>query len=210
MTESAETSALKAPPDKDSASSPMRRSVDVVKRCLADAPKTLALLGVCGIIAQLIGGLLFIVYFWSIRFMPDVDLYTSLTLLIVAALAGTFLVLVIGFALINPGVIFSSFVKIEADNRVRQGLQAFTSKQIVFSALYWFILPFFICSGVVVGVVFYGVQNSLIWWLSGLLVIGCSGVVRGVKRDIKDALTFSGCLFYSLFFSVVTVVCYLY
>jgi HEAT repeat protein len=50
-----------------------------------------------------VGGLIFLIYFASIGFMPEVDLQTSIALLVVSALTGGFLLIALGFYLLAPG-----------------------------------------------------------------------------------------------------------
>lgn len=63
--------------------------------------------------------------------MPDMDLQTSLTLLIAAALTGGFLIIWLAFSLVYPGLVFGLSVK---DDK-------FTVKQLVLTQLIWFVLP---------------------------------------------------------------------
>jgi hypothetical protein len=71
--------------------------------------------------------------------MPDMDLQTSLTLLIAAALTGGFLIIWLAFFLVYPGLVFGLWVK---DDK-------FTVKQLVLARLIWFVLPMAVFSGLV-------------------------------------------------------------
>jgi hypothetical protein len=102
-----------------------RRYVDGARGCLAVAPNLLALLGVFGIIAQFFGGLIFFVYFLSVGFMPDMDLQTSF--LIVAALTGSFVIVVLAFSLVGPGFLF--------------GLHLQDEKFSIWDIVLWFVFP---------------------------------------------------------------------
>ena len=53
-----------------------------------------------------LGGLVFLTYFWSINFIPEMDLQASITFLIVAALTGTILIVFIVVPLLYPGIYF--------------------------------------------------------------------------------------------------------
>lgn len=56
------------------------------------------------------GGLIFLVYFYSIDFLPEFDLQTSLTLLASAALTGGFILLVLGVYLLAPALVWRGVV----------------------------------------------------------------------------------------------------
>ena len=72
----------------------IRASLDV-------APKTMA--GLLSI-SLLVGGLLFLIYFWSVGFMPEMDVQASLTILIAAAITGAFVLFYIVLFLLLPGL----------------------------------------------------------------------------------------------------------
>jgi hypothetical protein len=59
----------------------------------------------------LFGGLIFLLYFVSVRYLPDLNLKDSAFLLAVAAVTGFFFVGVMSTGLIFPGVIWSSLVE---------------------------------------------------------------------------------------------------
>jgi hypothetical protein len=56
-----------------------------------------------GSVSLVVGGIFFLVYFWSIGFMPEMDAKALVTLLAVSFLTGSFLLLTLGFYLLAPG-----------------------------------------------------------------------------------------------------------
>jgi len=57
-------------------------------------------------LSLLVGGLIFVVYFGSIGFMPETDVPASVTLLTVSAITGAFLLIVTSFILVAPSYIW--------------------------------------------------------------------------------------------------------
>jgi hypothetical protein len=56
-----------------------------------------------GSVSLVVGGIYFLIYFWSIGFMPEMDAKALVTLLAVSFLTGSFLLLWLGFYLLAPG-----------------------------------------------------------------------------------------------------------
>jgi hypothetical protein len=158
----------------------LRPYIDRVKAWRDAGPKTLAFLGVFGIIAQFLGWLIFIVYFWSIGFMPDMDLQTSLTLLIAAALTGGFLIIWLAFSLVYPGLVFGLWVK---DDK-------FTVKQLVLARLIWFVLPMAVFSGLVFLSFKWFTRYVLLAVIASAIVTACFiSLLRGyIDGNWKEAI----------------------
>ena len=62
-----------------------------------------ATVGILWSVFLFLGGLIFLAYFFSIGFMPEIDLQTLVVLLAVSALTGGFLFIILGFSLLTPG-----------------------------------------------------------------------------------------------------------
>ena len=77
--------------------------IALLKKGLDVAPK---MMGIFWTISLFFGGLIFLLYFHSIRFMPEMDLSASLAILIAAALTGGFSLLLL-VILLSPGVFFA-------------------------------------------------------------------------------------------------------
>lgn len=59
-------------------------------------------------VCLLVGGVIFILYFGHISFMPELDLNSSITFLATSAFTGAFLVIVLAFWLMYPGWAWAS------------------------------------------------------------------------------------------------------
>jgi hypothetical protein len=69
------------------------------------------LLPVAWSVFLLLGGLIFLFYFWSIGFMPELDLNASLTLLAVSAITGSFLFLMVVVIFLLPSAIWINMLR---------------------------------------------------------------------------------------------------
>jgi hypothetical protein len=65
------------------------------------APKIMAVLLSSSLFC---GGLIFLLYFWSVGFMPEMDVQASLTLLVAAAITGAFVLVYIVLLVLLPGL----------------------------------------------------------------------------------------------------------
>src|SRR5262245_45422656 len=59
-----------------------------------------------GSVSLVVGGIYFLIYFWSIGFMPEMDAKALVTLLAVSFLTGSCLLLLLGFYLLAPGLLW--------------------------------------------------------------------------------------------------------
>jgi hypothetical protein len=57
------------------------------------------------------GGLVFLTYFWSIGFMPELDVKASVTLLAVSAITGSTLALLIAIGLLTPSLVWAHMIR---------------------------------------------------------------------------------------------------
>jgi hypothetical protein len=98
-----------------------------------------------------VGGLIFLVYFWSIGFIPEIDAKALVTFLAVSALTGGCLFIMMSFCMVAPGYYWSSVTRHVA----------------LLKSPLWFFLP-------MVGFIFsFVLSNVLIqtwWWVVPLLV----------------------------------------
>lgn len=98
-----------------------------------------------------VGGLIFLVYFASIGFMPEVDLQTSIALLVVSALTGGFLLLVLGVYFLAPGWWWVQLTRHQEPLR-SPGWFFWPMLGVILSTVliprWWCVIPLFIVSGV--------------------------------------------------------------
>ena len=59
-----------------------------------------------GIVSLGVGGLIFLIYFWSIGFMPEIDVKALVYLLAVSALTGVIVFVVMSISLTYPGYVW--------------------------------------------------------------------------------------------------------
>jgi hypothetical protein len=99
-----------------------------------------------------VGGLIFLVYFASIGFMPEVDLQTSIALLVVSALTGGFLLLVLGVYFLAPGWWWVQMTRHQEPLK-SPGWFFWPMLGIILSAFliprWWCVIPLFIASGMI-------------------------------------------------------------
>jgi hypothetical protein len=97
------------------------------------------------------GGLIFLIYFWSIGFMPEIDAKAFVTLLAASALTGGFLFILLSFYWVAPGYLW---------------VQCTRHSESLKSPL-WFFLPM---TGVALTALLSSVLILKWWWIAPLLV----------------------------------------
>jgi hypothetical protein len=165
------------------------------------------------------GGLVFLTYFWSIGFMPELDVKASVTLLAVSAITGSTLFLWLAIGLLTPSLIWVHMIR--TCDPLKGLWSADNGEVLPRHVLPWLDWP--IC-GVITGLLggillkFYGVGG---WWsvwagfLGGLLISG--GIVgyrlrrklgnRFDQKQRRDAILqfYASFVINSILFLVVTL-----
>ena len=96
------------------------------------------------------GGMIFLVYFFSIRFMPELSPQASITLLAASILTAGFLILMIILSLFAPFVFWRTWMSKSSYKRL-QALWYKDEKFILVNSILWISLPF----AVIVGGIFF-------------------------------------------------------
>src|SRR6266540_3087776 len=122
----------------------------------------------------LVGGVFFLLYYWSIDFMPELDLNASITLLAVSAITGSSTLLMLGLTLLTPTGVWVHIIR---TSTTLKGLWYATDGKVSPGrALGWLVLP--IC-GILGGLLggdllwFYRIG----WWWNALGGVGVGLIV---------------------------------
>jgi hypothetical protein len=137
----------------------------------------------------LVGGGFFLLYYWSIGFMPELDLNTSITLLAVSAITGSVTLLMLGLTLLTPTGVWVHMIR---TSPTLKGLwYAPDDKVAPGRALGWLVLPICgILGGILGGDLLWFDQKGW-WWnalgggVGGLLVSEGVAVWR-LQRKLAD------------------------
>jgi hypothetical protein len=85
------------------------------------------------------GGLIFIIYFASIRFMPDIDITSSVSLLVASAFTAAIILLFLFIASVLPGIIW--LLSVQINQSIKPLWQGGKKSSEIVRQMLWFVLP---------------------------------------------------------------------
>jgi hypothetical protein len=132
-------------------------------------------------VGLLMGGIFFLLYYWSIGFIPELDLKASVTVLATSAMTGTITLLILGIVLLGPAVMWRLMIQTSTSLK---GFWYKEGKLMRGRAFLWLVLPvwavlasIFIASLLVLyevvereGIISQGI------WIGGFLISGTTTV----------------------------------
>jgi hypothetical protein len=171
----------------------MRPDVDRVKARLDVAAKAMA---VFWWIASFFGGLVFLVYFSSIGFMPEIDLEASL-FLIAAALTAGFLLIWLAVFILLPGLFFG--LQMKSENFSAKGIMK------------WFFLPLFVLMAFLCALIKLDVSDKLSTTISFVIVYVLVILLTSLLREMAThSWRKAGKFCFNLAFSALSLVMLFY
>jgi MFS family permease len=131
-------------------------------------------------ISLLIGALIFIIYFASIGFMPEIDVTASVTLLTVSAITGAWLLISISLALVAPSYVWAKWtIPHEALKSLWSDEEG---KHSPWRAALWFSLPLIGFIGGVFFVLVVGQQwGTVSFWGGAAISLIVAGVLLWIR-----------------------------